>query len=290
MEQTTTTRDGESLTYRVWGKPDATPLMTVHGLVSSVHHWLDFNPYYAAKRQVVSWEYRGHGGGPAPRSLDSMGVPHFADDAFAVWRATGLPRVVVVGLSYGVQVALEMWRRHPDSVRALVLICGTAGHPLDRISKSPALRRTLANTVRTLGSQRIVAAPLLAFLRSSIGVRLAREAAYLTGGARRDACPPAMLQGLFKHVGSLDSRVVGAVTAGYLEHDAHDVLPTIRVPTLIIAGDRDQLTPVATAERMHEAIPDSELVVFPGHSHLVQVEKPREVHAAIDAFLARHKL
>ena len=62
------------------------------------------------------------------------------------------------------------------------------------------------------------------------------------------------------------------------------------VPTLIIAGDRDQLTPVATAERMQRAIPGSELVVFPGHSHLVQVEKPAEVHAAIDAFLTARNL
>ena len=47
------TPDGESLAYRVWGHQGATPLMTVHGLVSSVHHWLDFNPYFAATRQVM---------------------------------------------------------------------------------------------------------------------------------------------------------------------------------------------------------------------------------------------
>ena len=57
------------------------------------------------------------------------------------------------------------------------------------------------------------------------------------------------------------------------------------MPTLIIAGDRDQLTPVPIAERMQREIPNSKLVVFPGHSHLVQVEKPAEVHAAIDEFL-----
>jgi pimeloyl-ACP methyl ester carboxylesterase len=122
-------------------------------------------------------------------------------------------------------------------------------------------------------------------MRSSLGSRIAREVAYLTGGARRDACPSDMLESLFRHVGSLDPRVVSAVTAAYLDHDAHDVLPTITVPTLIIAGDKDQLTPVATAERMHREIRGSRLIVFTGHSHLVQVEKPREVHAAIEDFL-----
>ena len=290
MEQTALTPDGEALTYRVWGHQGGSPLMTVHGLVSSVHHWVDFNPYFAAHRQVISWEYRGHGGNPAPRNPHELSVAQFADDAHAVWTTTAAPPVIAVGLSFGVQVALELYRRHPESVRALVLICGTAGHPLDRVSSSPALRRNVAAVVRALGSQRLLAAPLLAFLRTSLGTRIAREITNLSGGANRDSCPPAMLQGLFKHVGSLDPRVVASVTAGYLEHDAYDVLSAIDVPTLIIAGDRDQLTPVETAIRMHDAIPHSELVVFPGHSHLVQVEKPREVHAAIDAFLVNHQL
>jgi pimeloyl-ACP methyl ester carboxylesterase len=196
----------------------------------------------------------------------------------------------VVGLSFGVQVALELWRRHPDSVRALVLICGTAGHPLDRLSSSAAVRRGAAAMVRSLGARDTLARPLLAFLRSEAGRRFACEVAYLSGGARRDACPRHVLDDLFAHVAGLPPALLAEVTASYLEHTAADVLPTITVPTLIVAGDRDQLTPVATAERMHRAIPNSQLVVFPGHSHLVQVEQPDAVHAAIDDFFAAHRL
>jgi len=108
---------------------------------------------------------------------------------------------------------------------------------------------------------------------------------YATGGALRDQCPTDLLEGLFTHVANLDPELIGNLVGAYLDHDATDVLPTISVPTLILSGDRDQLTPVATAERMQRAIPGSELVVFPGHTHLVQVEQPHAVHAAIDAFL-----
>jgi pimeloyl-ACP methyl ester carboxylesterase len=264
--------------------------MTVHGLVSSVHHWEFFTPHFARTRQVLSWEYRGHGGYPTPADCTTATVAQFADDAVSVWRASKLQPAVVAGLSFGVQVALEVWRRAPESVRALVLICGTAGRPLDRISRSPAFRARAAAAVRGLASRPLLAAPIMAFMRSKLGIRFAREMAYLTGGAHRDACPPSILDGLFAHVGALDPRLLGAITAGYLEHDGWDVLPTITVPTLIIAADKDELTPVATSERMHELVPGSELVVFKGHSHLVQVEKPREVHAAIDAFLTRHAL
>jgi pimeloyl-ACP methyl ester carboxylesterase len=280
--------DDETLAYEVHGPAgEAAPLVTVHGLVSSIHHWQFFTPHFAERRQVLSWEYRGHGGQPAPRDCASVSVAQFAEDAHAVWRASGLPPAAVVGLSFGVQVALEMWRRSPEQVRALVLICGTAGHPLDRLSSSPALRTAMASAVRMFAATPALAAPVLALLRSKLGTRLACELAFATGGAHRDACPAEVLEGLFGHVGAIDARLLGAITAGYLEHSAWDVLPTIDVPTLIIAGDKDQLTPVTTAERMHAAIPDSELVVFPGHSHLVQVEKPHEVHAAIEDFLAR---
>jgi pimeloyl-ACP methyl ester carboxylesterase len=253
--------------------------MTVHGLVSSTHQWLDFNPYFSQTRQVISWDYRGHGGAPSPRDPSTISVAQFADDAHAVWKATGAGPVVVTALSFGVQVALELWRRHPDVVKALVLICGTPGHPLDRVSSSSTLRRAFSTSVRAATS------PALALMRSRVGSRIAREVAYLSGGARRDACPPEMLESLFEHVGALDPRVVSAVTAAYLDHDANDVLPTVTVPTLIIAGDKDQLTPVTTAERMHREIRGSRLIVFTGHSHLVQVEKPREVHTAIEEFL-----
>ncbi len=288
--QTATTPDGDVVAYNVHNRASTkTPIVTVHGLVSSIHHWGFFTPYFADQRPVLSWEYRGHGGQPIPREPKGASVMQFADDAYTVWRDSGLPPAVVCGLSFGVQVALEVWRQSPDCVKALVLICGTAGRPLDRVSSSGLLRRGAASLVRNL-SNPILAKPLLAFLATSAGTRLAREMAYLSGGAHRDACPPSVLEGLFGHVAALDPTLMGAIMAGYLEHDAWDVLSTITVPTLIIAGDRDQLTPVETAERMHRAVAGSELVVFPGHSHLVQVEKPAEVHAAIDDFLKRHGL
>lgn len=293
--QHTTTPDGEPLRFTVTAPPPAaataaTPILTAYGLVSSWHHWRFFTPHFAATRPVVTWDYRGHGGQPAPRAPAALDVARFADDAHAVWRASGQPPAIVTGLSFGVQVALEIWRRHPEMVRALVLLCGTAGHPLDRISTAPAFRRSLVRAMRWLGGQPRVADRLLAALRAPGGARLARELAFLTGGAHRATCPADVLDGLFAHVAALPPALLGHVVAAYLDHDAFDVLPTIAVPTLLVAGDRDQLTPVATAERMQRAIAGSELVVFAGHSHLVQVERPREVHATIERFLAHHRL
>jgi pimeloyl-ACP methyl ester carboxylesterase len=284
------TPDGEELAFRLHGAPGKTPIVTLHGLVSSISHWSFFTPHYAAARPVLSWEYRGHGGRELFGDVNRVTVEQFAEDAHTVMRAAELPPSIIAGLSFGVQVGLELWRAHRDSARALILICGTAGHPLDRLSSSRLLRRWAADVVRGLSAQRLVADPILSFLRSKTGRRIACELAYAAGGAHRETCPSEVLEHLFGHAGGLAPEVLGAITASYLEHSAWDVLPTINVPTLIIAGDKDQLTPVATAERMREAISNAELVVFPGHTHLVQVEQPQAVHAAIDEFLQRHRL
>jgi pimeloyl-ACP methyl ester carboxylesterase len=281
--------DGEPLAYSVQGPDGKTPMLTAHGLVSSVHHWMFFTPHFSRERPIISWEYRGHGGQPAPHEME-ISVSQFADDAHAVWQTTHTAPAVVVGLSFGVQVALEIWRRHPQCVRALVLICGTPGHPLDRVTKNSLFRRGAISLVQELAHLPGISGGLLAFLRSRAGIRIARELAYLSGGAHRATCPPQVLEGLFRHVAAMSPDLIAATVAAYLEHDAHDVLPTITVPTLIIAADRDQLTPVSIAERVQRAIPNSKLVVFSGHSHLVQVEQPDRVHAAIETFLREHSL
>jgi pimeloyl-ACP methyl ester carboxylesterase len=287
--------DGEPLAFEIVGgaagpgRGEVAPMLTAHGLVSGEQHFRYLVPYFARTRPVVTWQYRGHGGQPPPRER-RVSVEEFAEDGHVVWREAGVGPAVVVGLSFGVQVALEMWRAHPEMVRALVLICGTPGHPLDRIASSPGLRWGAAAAMRRLGGAPGFGAFLRPTLGSRLGLRLAREVSYLTGGALRGAGPDAVLEALFAHVAGLDPRLVGNVVAAYLEHTAEDVLETIEVPTLVIAGDRDQLTPVSIAERMQRKIRGSELVVFPGHTHLVQVEVPDEVHAVIEGFVTRHRV
>jgi pimeloyl-ACP methyl ester carboxylesterase len=282
---TFTADDGYNLRYEVHG--EGPPMLLHHGLVSSRHHWPFFVAHFERTHAVISWDYRGHGGLPAPERLDRISVEGFAADGHAVSVAAGRSPAIVVGLSFGVQVALEHYRTHPEDVRALILLCGTYGHPLDRISRSPRFRRAMAGVLRGFGRTGWMARALIGALANS---RVAMELAYWSGGAHRELCPRDLLEGVLRHVATIDPRVFGEVFASYFEHSAADVLDMVRVPTLIVAGDKDQLTPVRVAEEMQRRIPRSRLVVFPGHSHLVQLERPREVHDAVAQFLEEHRL
>jgi pimeloyl-ACP methyl ester carboxylesterase len=222
-----------------------------------------------------------------PKDPARISIARFADDGHAVLRAAGAEGAIVCGLSMGVQVALEHARRNPSEPRGLVLICGTAGRPLGRISLAPSLTRQVARGARLIPRggflSRAAFAPLL---KTPLG----RELAYLTGGAHREDCPRELLDELFADIAKMDLDVVGAEVAAYLEHDAWDVLPSLRVPALIIAGGGDQLTPASTAEKMARLAPRATLHVVAGRTHLAQIEAPDEVHAVVDRFLAREGL
>lgn len=69
------------------------------------------------------------------------------------------------------------------------------------------------------------------------------------------------------------------------DHDAWDVLPSIDVPTLVIAGDRDMFTPRSASERMVKAIPGAELMVVQGGTHYAAVEYPELITLRIEKFL-----
>ncbi len=260
--------------------------MQIHnGLLSTELHWRPWIAHYRRRFTVLTWDYRGHGASPRPRDPEATSIARHADDGHAVLASSGLSRpAIVCGLSMGVQTALEHYRRHPDDVRALVLLCGTYGHPLRRISRAQVVRRATVAAVRASArAGRLVKALLWPLINTPLG----REAAFLSGGAHRTECPRSVLDELYAHVGSLDVDVMTSAVAAYLDHTAEDVLDTIRVPTLIVAGGADQLTPASIAEEMHRRIEGSELHVVEGHAHLAQVERPDEVHAVVDRFLAR---
>jgi pimeloyl-ACP methyl ester carboxylesterase len=279
--------DGALVRCRVDGPPKAPRMLIYNGLVSSGFHWRHWVEHYRKSYAVISWDYRGHGPYEGRHDLGRVSIPSFARDGHEVLAAAGGPPAILCGISMGVQVALEHLRHHPRDASALILLCGTSGHPLNRLRVGPLGRRFLAWVARKLSTLRPVASAILA---PFLGTRLGRELAYLSGGARRGYLPPEFLEEIFAHVRRIQPRVVGAITASWITHTAEDLLDKVPVPTLIFAGGADQLTPPVLARTMKERIPDAELWVVDGHSHLLQVERPDLVHRHADEWLARKGL
>jgi pimeloyl-ACP methyl ester carboxylesterase len=274
--------DGGEVHVTVEGRGRSTVVLC-DGLACDGFAWKYLRPALVEHFRVVHWQYRGHGESPVPPPGVAPSIPQFADDLAAVLEAARVRSAVLVGHSMGVQLALEFHRLHPALTRGLVLVSGSAGHPLDTFHDTTLLRRALPSLRR--GTERF---PRLAAALTRVGVRsgLAMEVA-MSVEVNASLLRRSDLQPYFAHIERMDPRYFLRAMQAAAEHGAEDHLTAVNVPTLVVAGDRDRFTPTWLSRRMALEIPSAELFLVRGGSHTALLERPEEVNRAVLDFLHR---
>lgn len=239
----------------------------------------DLRPTY----HLVHWHYRGHGRTPMPRDRHRVGIADLASDLECVLDDASVERAVLLGHSMGVQVALEAYRRYPRRVEALVLICGAPENPL-RTFRGTARFEALLPTLR----RTVDRAPWLfnRISRAFLPTRLAYEIATLVE-ANGSLLDPGDFMPYLEGISRIDVRLFLDMLDEACRHSAVDLLANIDVPVLVIAGTNDSFTPPELSARMHEAIPEAEMLMIEQGSHTAPIERPEEVNLAVSDFLRR---
>jgi pimeloyl-ACP methyl ester carboxylesterase len=275
-------RQGTQLFWASEGQGEPAVLLC-DGLGCDGFIWRYLQPALAQTERVVHWHYPAHGRSPPPPDARGLTIPSLADDAARVLDAARLKRSVVIGHSMGVQVALELHRRHRSRVEALVLVCGSSGHPLDTFHDTSLLRTLLPFLRRTTEAvPRGVSALARAAVRSGLALELALLFEVNPKLVHREDLEP-----YFAHFLSMDPRLFLRTMQAASEHSAEDHLPAVDVPTLVVGGDRDRFTPPWLSRRMALAIPGAELLMVAGGSHTAPLEVPTRVNQAVADFLRR---
>jgi 3-oxoadipate enol-lactonase len=243
------------------------PLLLVHGFPHDHTLWRPQLDALGDAARVVAPDLRGFGRSDGAGATGEATVDRYADDLACVLDAAGERRAVVAGLSMGGYVAFALWRRHRSRVRALVLADTRAGADTD---DARAKRRELIALARDRGAEAVAARMLDGMVGKTTRARRPAVVAQVR----------AMLAG---------QPVAGMVDALQAMHDRPDSTPelaTIDVPTLVVVGDEDVLTPVAEARRLHEGIAGSRLEVLAGAGHVSNVERPAAFTHVLQEFLA----
>ena len=244
------------------GTEAGTPLVLSHALGLSHRMWDGLAGWLGERHPVLRYDHRGHGGSarpPGPYSLDDL-----VDDAARLIGEWGRGPVVFIGLSMGGMVGQGLAIRHPALVKGLVLANTTSQYP---------------EAARPVWAQRI--------------------AAVETGGmaAVADAVVERYLHADFRaahpdHAAALRAELMRCDPAGYVAccHavagvDWFDRLPSVHVPTLVLAGARDVGATPAMAEAIAGRIPGAELEVFGDASHLSVAEVPDAFRERLARFL-----
>jgi len=204
------------------------PVVLLHGFPLSGEIWQPQLKTLSERYRVIVPDLRGHGQTPAPQGVYRM--DHLARDVFALLDALAIEQAVIMGHSMGGYVALAAWQQAPERFLGLGLVASQAAADTEEGRQN---RYKLADKVAAEGSQALadVMVPKL------FAPNLAGEAP-CKGLARQLI--------LAMH----PNGIIGSLKGMALRPDSGPLLPTISVPTLIVAGRQDQIIAPAKAEAM----------------------------------------
>ena len=260
------TDDGIRIRYDTFGRRHGEPVLMIQGLGADSRGWF-------AQRSAVGLRYRGitfdnRGVGRSTKPVGPYDLEQMAADAVAVLDAAGVESAHVMGASMGGVIAQIMAVRHPERVRSLVLACTACRH----LRWRRELLEDWASTAQAQGMR----------------VFANRSMRWLVG--------PRSLRRFWPAFGALTPLAMSAPTHSFVAQvnailDMDDalrgLLHTVAVPTLVLVGSQDILTPQADAEEIAELIPGAELAVVQGGAHGFMVENFPAFNRIVLEFLAR---
>jgi 3-oxoadipate enol-lactonase len=242
------------------------PVLFLHGFPHDRTLWSHQRVALASRLRCIVPDLRGFG--------ESTGTAHdidtYADDSVRLLDHLEIDDVVVCGLSMGGYVAMAMWRRHPARVRGLVL-CDT------RAGADSAEQRATRNVM--IAKARVDGSAVVADLQ--LGKMVGRD----TQARRPDVVETMRMMMARQSVPA----ITGALQALRDRPDSRETIGSITVPTLVIVGEEDALTPPAEAEAIMALLPaaaGARLETIAGAGHVSCIERPAAVTHALADFLA----
>jgi pimeloyl-ACP methyl ester carboxylesterase len=286
--------DGTPIRYTVRGEGDGPAIVLANGWSCSDAYWVFLVPHLVERgHRVILADTRGHGESGLPRppgfkgrniTAEDMSVERIALDLIGVARTEGAERAVFVGHSMGVQTILEAYRQAPELVAGLVAVAGPYENPLNTF-----FGWGFWNHLFPVGRVAVTAIPgalTAAWWRVGNNATFGLKAAQAIGAAGPKVTTE-LLAPYITHLSTRDPVILFKAIDGMRRHSAADLLPDVKVPVLNLVARKDNFTPPAVQEHMHDVLPDSEIIVFEDATHCLPIEEPEAIAEAMDRFLDR---
>ena len=248
--------DGLRLRYLDTGDGDS--IILVHGLGERIEGWKFQIDEFSKHFRVLALDLRGFGESEIPAEF--TGAEDFARDIFNLMEHVGIEKAHLLGLSMGGIACLAFYKLYPEKVKSLILADTTAYFPEE-------FRGALSERLR---------------LMDEMGMEgIAAAIAELS--IHRD--DPELKKLVRDIIAKNDLNFYRKVTVELARADYRDLLPNIRVPTLVIVGEYDVTTPPELSRYMADRIPGAELRIVKNSAHLAKLENSDEFNAYVLDFL-----
>lgn len=265
---------GTPVNYVDVGSGDREPVVLVHGLGGQWQNWLENIPRLAQDRRVLALDLPGHGLTPEPED-DDISISGYGRCVDAFCEQLGLDRVALVGNSMGGFVAAEVAIQFPARVTRLVLVSAAGISSADTLQAPILTIGRVATALATNSAARhrgLASRPLTRHMSLAL---VARHPRLLK--------PDLAYEGFYKGAGKggFDNALRAC-----LDYDFRDRLPDVKVPTLIVWGEKDSIIPVRDANEFERLISDSRKVVMKDTGHIPMAERPQAFNDVLMEFLA----
>jgi 3-oxoadipate enol-lactonase len=255
----TATINGIEIAYRDQGAGQ--PILCIHAFPLHSAMWERQISAFSPHHRVIAPDLRGLGA--TARGSGAASLDQHADDLAALLSYLGIETATVVGLSMGGYISFALWRRHRERIAALILADTRAGADSEEGKQGREKNAQLAE----MQGPGAIADQMLPKLLSP-------------------NAPAALRDEVRGFIESNDrAGVASALRAMAARPDSTPLLAAIDVPTLVLVGAEDTLTPPSEAEAMFNAIPGCRIAELPGAGHLSNLDAPEAFNAQVIEFL-----
>lgn len=268
-----TLQSGLTVHVRDEGRRDAPVIVLIHGSNSSLHTWEPWVKRLGQAYRIVSLDLPGHGLTGMHPSGD-YDYPIFVDVVDKVMVKLGITRAIIGGNSMGGGVSWMYALAHPQKVEAMILV-DAAGAPRWEAKKAPI-------------GFRIARTPILRDIMKIITPRSMVKSSLQTSVSVKSVVTDAAVDRYWELLRYPGNRAATIKRFSYV-HNNHPAtrerLATLKIPTLILWGEEDNLIPVDSAKWFAKAIAGSKLILYPKVGHIPMEEIPDQSAADVAAFL-----
>ena len=271
--------DGSTIAARRLSDESGMPLLVVNAIGANLAPWRKSLIDIVRERPVYTWDHRGllDSAPPATNRFDPGAQ---AEDAAAVLDHFDAAKCVLVSWSNGARIALELAYRYPERIEAMVLVCGTYGHAASRLVRNLELFPLIPIAA---GIAKHFAGYLEGPLRRFVDRREIAGIIRQSGVVGANADTRALIE-LLRGVAGSDLKRLLATFEAVVGNTGQELLHGIEAPTLLIAGEYDQFSPMTMQEEMRAAISSCRLDVYERATHYLPLEYPAKLGDDIRKF------
>jgi pimeloyl-ACP methyl ester carboxylesterase len=277
--------DRTPIYYEIRGEGE--PLILIYGIACLMNHWHFQMEYFSKRYKIIAFDLRGHHKSQPLGNPLNLKISDLVQDLVGLLEHLNISKAHFAGHSFGAPLLLELFRVRPELIGSMTFINGFSKNPIkgmfgldvmepfyyfikEQYEKSPDLWTTLWRMA--------VDNPLSMFLAGA------------AGGFNLKLTHFKDIEVYARGVARMDLRTFLILFDELMKFDGEEILPLVNVPTLIISGEKDNVTPQKFQHEFHHKIAGSEFVLVPYGSHCTQLDFPDYINMKIEAFLIGHSL